>query len=100
MNMNEIKSAPGSPRKSATLNQEYKNHLNELSKLVDRLEKFRRFLFPIEISEISLAKTQPTDDIKKILTEPTFLESWRDHSACFGNLLDRLEQIVQELEQF
>ena len=92
-------------RKSAILNQEYKGHLNQLSELADRLEKVRRSMFPPAPVAIGLCPGAPAlgkgnVDAKKTPQEMSFLEVWTDHTEYFTLLLDRLANIIQELEQF
>ena len=88
-------SCPKAERKSALVNQEYKLRLNQLSEFIDRLERIRRDLFSISQEAPKLG----VQDGKR--PEPTsFLEIWQDHTDYFTSLLNQLERVVGELEQF
>jgi len=83
-------------KKSASINQDYKGHLNQLDGFVNRLEKVRHNLYPTDKSE----KITGVGELKKPSPDITFLEIWQDHTQYFCLLLNRLEKVVQELEEF
>lgn len=94
--MKEDTSIPGIERRSSVANQDYKLRLNHLSEYIERLEKVRRGIF--EIGEPT--KVQGIAESKKSSPVSSFLEIWMDHTEFFTSLLNRLEKVVQELEQF
>lgn len=83
-------------RKSVSLNMEYKNRLNNLCEIVDRLHKIRMLLLP-PVPE----KPGPgINETKKQPQEMSFLEVWEDHTDYFDYLINKLHIIISELEQF
>lgn len=94
--MKEDTSIPGIERRSSVVNQDYKLRLNHLSEYIERLEKVRRGIFEID----EPTKVQGIGEPKKSSPVSSFLEIWMDHTEFFTSLLNRLEKVVQELEQF
>jgi len=83
-------------KKSTSLNQQYKEKLNFLADLVVRLEKVRENIYAID----PIPTKGCAGDIKKASPEMPFLEVWMDYTQYFVNLLERLEEVTQELEGF
>ncbi len=83
-------------RRSSIVNQDYKMRLNQLSEFIERLEKVRRAIFVIDES----TKGQGIGELKKDSPASSFLEIWMNHTEYFTSLLNRLEKVVGELEQF